>query len=275
MDMVTREVVEGWLQHLYRATGADSFFEPPFMKVASAHDPLWETFRSVIGPFHWTPQEALAQECPGAAAASVVVFVMPIGKAARMDNRRVTGRPATSWARGRGFGSEVANLMSTQLCLLLADAGHAASSPHQTMTRQKFDYAARGFSSAFSERHAAFVAGLGTFGLSGGLITEHGIAHRIGSIVTSLPLAADTREYGDDPFAWCTRCGACMRRCPAGAIGAEVSDRDRRKCFEQVYVKNVPTQAHEYGWLKLGIGCGLCQTAVPCEERRPVAAKGY
>ena len=41
--------------------------------------------------------------------------------------------------------------------------------------------------STWSERHVAYAAGLGTFGLSRGLITARGIAMRCGSVVTDLP----------------------------------------------------------------------------------------
>lgn len=41
------------------------------------------------------------------------------------------------------------------------------------------------YTSNWSERHVAFVCGLGTFGLSKGLITEKGIAGRLGSLIVS------------------------------------------------------------------------------------------
>jgi len=44
-----------------------------------------------------------------------------------------------------------------------------------------------GPASSWSERHAAYAAGLGTFSLNDALITPKGIAHRLGS--------ADYRSY--------------------------------------------------------------------------------
>ena len=49
-----------------------------------------------------------------------------------------------------------------------------------------------GFASTWSERHAAYASGLGTFGLSDGLITPRGQAMRCGSVVARIavpPLA--------------------------------------------------------------------------------------
>ena len=73
------------------------------------------------------------------------------------------------------------------------------------------------YASNWSERHVAYVCGLGTFGLSKGLITERGMAGRFGSIVTDAELAPTPRKYSD-PFEYCTKCGACQFRCPAKAI---------------------------------------------------------
>ena len=48
------------------------------------------------------------------------------------------------------------------------------------------------FASSWSERHAAYAAGLGTFGLSDGLITAKGKAHRVGSVVAKIPIPPTT-----------------------------------------------------------------------------------
>ena len=123
--------------------------------------------------------------------------------------------------------------------------------------------------SAVGDKLGAFVAGAGTFGLSAGLITEHGVAIRLGSVVTTLELPADPRPYGDDPFAWCTRCGACIRRCPAHAIGPEFKDRDKPACARYAVEHVAKDREKTYGWLDRALGCALCQTGVPCEFHRP------
>ena len=161
--------------------------------------------------------------------------------------------------------------MRSQLAGLLTEAGYPAVAPH---LEQREIYPAPGwdvkhFTSSWSERHVAFVAGAGTFGLSAGLITEHGVAIRLGSVVTTLELPADPRPYGDDPFAWCTRCGACIRRCPGHAIGKEFADRDKPGCAHYCVTHVAPDRAEHYGWLNRALGCALCQTAVPCEFHRP------
>ncbi|MBT8506842.1 4Fe-4S ferredoxin [Methanomicrobiaceae archaeon CYW5] len=67
----------------------------------------------------------------------------------------------------------------------------------------------------FSHRHAAYMAGLGTFGVNNMLLTpEYGPRVRFGSVLT-------TAELPEDPVMeeeLCTRCMECVLRCPAGAL---------------------------------------------------------
>ena len=48
--------------------------------------------------------------------------------------------------------------------------------------------------STWSERHVAYVSGLGTFGLSGGLITAKGQAVRLGSVDSPGPYPVHTSD---------------------------------------------------------------------------------
>ncbi len=264
-----RSDVESMVNGLYRATGAAAFFDAPLLGVAAADDPWFDRFKTVIGSFHWTPSEALALAAPGAEARSVIVWILPVAASVREANRSRNREPAPEWAAMRSFGELCNENIRRQLCRRLETAGWAAAAPHLEQLKRGVKVVELGFASHWSERHAAFVAGLGTFGLSAGLITLRGIAHRVGTVVTDAELEPDVRPYGDDPFAWCTRCGACVRRCPAGAVGLRFEDRDKPKCYTYIAEQISARRAEKYGWLDLAIGCGLCQTAVPCEFKRP------
>jgi len=70
----------------------------------------------------------------------------------------------------------------------------------------------------FSHRHAAYLAGLGSFGLSNVLLTpEYGPRVRFTSIFTTAEIEGDPIK-GED---LCTRCLACYNHCPVNAVKRE------------------------------------------------------
>jgi epoxyqueuosine reductase QueG len=252
----------------------EPMYDEPLVGVAAAHDPWFARFKQVIGPFYWGPQEALALVAPGATARSVICWCLPIGSTARQANRQETQIPARPWAYVRTYGEELNTRLRRGMEERFRSLGFAALAPAIAPENRFGEHPGVGISSFWSERHTAFVAGLGTFGLSGGLITRRGVAHRLGSIVTDAEFPPSPRPYGDDPFAWCLRtargeCGLCIDRCPVGSIGETVAARDKGACMRH-YAGTVSEYGEKaFGWKGI-YGCGLCQTRVPCEDRNPV-----
>jgi epoxyqueuosine reductase len=126
-----------------------------------------------------------------------------------------------------------------------------------------------GMASTWSERHAAYAAGLGSFSLNDGFITDRGIAHRCGSIIADVAIPPKKRTCAD-PWSNCLflrdgSCGLCMRRCPVGAISP--NGHDKEKCREYCYGEVRNAAIERYGVTEAG--CGLCQTQVPCEAGVP------
>jgi epoxyqueuosine reductase QueG len=125
------------------------------------------------------------------------------------------------------------------------------------------------YSTNWSERHAAFGAGLGTFSLTGNFITEKGTAGRLVSLVTSAPIKGEKAFLlrSDLPGIYdnCTLCGACKKRCPVGAIPDEPGTKIILTC--RTFMGRV-SKARTPLW-----GCGLCQAAIPCEHTNPARKK--
>ncbi|MBL8025776.1 MAG: epoxyqueuosine reductase [Fibrobacteres bacterium] len=263
------EGVSKVLLNLYHATGADRFFAEPLIGIASAEDALFSRYKSIIGDFHWTPIEALQKENPSAKASSVIVWILPVNEHARKANRLEKENPSHAWAEMRSFGELANEQMRLQLSKVLTAAGFASIAPHLQQKKLGIKFDQLGHASYWSERHAAFAAGLGTFGLSAGLITEAGIAVRIGSVVTEMAMPPSIRSYGDEPYAWCTMCMACKRRCPVAAVGNTPAERNKKRCNVHIDIEISENRAERYGWIDFELGCGLCQTKVPCENRRP------
>jgi len=119
--------------------------------------------------------------------------------------------------------------------------------------------------------------GLSTFSLSDGLITPKGVAMRCGSIVTTAVIAPTSRPYPNHQanclFYRDGNCRNCAKRCPAGAITE--AGHDKIKCREFV-VNTQPAilkkLGREQGYIGRYVGCGMCQTGVPCESCIPKSA---
>jgi epoxyqueuosine reductase QueG len=182
--------------------------------------------------------------------------------------------PSREWAHTRNYGEKFNTLLRLHVVGFLSGSGYRALAPQLSPAWKRIDDALVGIASTWSERHAAYAAGLGTFSLNDGLITERGIAHRCGSVITDLVLPPTTRS-GADPRGNCLyhregSCGICIDRCPAGALSRE--GHDKRKCREYVHGE-IPCAVGERFQVS-ELGCGLCQTMVPCEGMIPRAWNG-
>jgi epoxyqueuosine reductase len=255
--------------------GGGRYFDEPLVGFASAADPLFQEYKRIIGPFHRTPTEWMATE-PGATCmvqGTVICWILPVTRATRESNRKERVWPSREWAHTRYYGEEFNNLLRLHLVAFLSGLGHRAIAPQLSPGFEWVDDAPVGIASSWSERHAAYAAGLGTFSLNDGLITERGIAHRCGSVITDL-LLPPTKRSCTDHRSNCLyyrdgSCGICIDRCPAGALSRK--GHDKPKCREYLYGDIPRAVAERFQVSK--IGCGLCQTMVPCEGSIPRGGK--
>jgi len=232
-------------------------YEEPIFGVAAATDPYFAECRrpEVVGPEFRMPEEWLE------GAQSVISFFLPFTEAVRASNR-CDGDTSPAWLHGRIEGQKYLEKLSLAIAEELRAAGYRAVVPIlEEGFRQIQDPEQGRFLSTWSERHVAWTAGLGTFGLSKGIITRRGMAGRFGSVVTDLELTPTQRPY-TGIYDYCNGCGACAVRCPAGAIDP-VRGKDKVSCWrmqQEIRKKTLPR-----------FGCGKCQTGVPCEHGFPAA----
>ena len=253
----------------------DPAWEQALVGFSSGADQIWQQYKEYVGAFHWTPWEVFnqhrSQKIVTTEELTVISWILPQRKQVRNTNRRAKKYPSEEWARIRVYGEAFNVALRQHVAQSLENEGYAAIAPmlvpNWTIVKsERFSYA-----SSWSERHAAHAAGLGTFGLCDGLITEKGKAMRAGSVVAKIAIKPSPRPYSNHR-AYCLyfadgTCGKCIDRCPARAITE--AGHDKEKCREHLarsreYVKK--TYRFE------GYGCGLCQVGVPCEDGIPVKA---
>ena len=260
--------------------GADlPAFDTPLVGFANGADPLFARIKEDIGAdFYWTPHEAFALafagDVPPAGELTVIAWILPQTAATRAAHKACRDLPDIAWSRARHFGEKVNENLRRFVVGELAGEGIRAVAPTLLPAWDRHISPRFGFASNWSERHAAHVCGLGTFGLSDGLITARGKAVRVGSVVAHTVLPPTPRTYATHN-AWCLAasgrvCRACAKRCPAGAIGPE--GHDKVKCKD--YIRGVTAPYVEENQLGFRVNsCGLCQVGVPCEARNPTAKR--
>jgi len=273
IELVIREFCASARNSLQMQTGEPAWAEP-LIACARGDDPLFEQLKNDIGSFYWTPLEAFRLAWPDleatAAELAVIVYILPQTEATRLDQRGATEVPAERWARSRFHGEEFNCALRLHLAEQLTNAGSPAVAPERLGDFAYRDSERFGIASNWSERHTAWIAGLGTFGLSDGLITRVGKAVRFGSVVARVDLEATPRSYAghQDWCLWYARgtCGACMKRCPINAITE--AGHDKPACFD--YIRNVTTPYVRDNYGTGATPCGLCQVKIPCEAGSPI-----
>lgn len=250
-------------------------FDPPLLGLARGDDPMFGSLKEIIGPFHWTPEEAWALARPEhplpAGAITVLSIAMPHSHETTQAQRKEKEHPSLYWVYARNSWPAVSGALCRRLIGALKDRSVDAVAP-ELLPQFRQVKTAFGHRAVWSQAHVAHIAGLGTFGLAGGLITRRGKGVRLCSLLLEGVWPVEKRPY-EGPFDWCLHsrdgaCGACAARCPAGAVALD-GGFDRKACLTYIsghkfLLGNLPGVDP-----KNGTGCGLCHTNVPCATRKP------
>ena len=235
--------------------------DAPLIGFASADNPLFETFRrdEVIGSQWRAPKEWMPE------AKSVAVFFFPVSSAIRTRHRAAKTATNEAWNYGYGKHGQVLNAFIEGLTAELESLGIHYHIPtkdpafkieqHPVMSGGKEDVH---YSTSWSNRHVAFAAGLGTFGVHRHLITKSGCSGVLASMILDREMEPTVAEY-KDPYENCIHCGACVNRCPAGAITLE-NLRNLKEC--RTYAGSLRKE-NDPG------NCGKCLVGIPCEYVKP------
>ncbi|MBR6735451.1 MAG: epoxyqueuosine reductase [Oscillospiraceae bacterium] len=234
-------------------------FDDPIFAIGDANDPLFKELKSpgvvseeLILPGEWLP-----------VAKSVISFFLPFTDEVKRSNCDMSSSASDEWLHARIEGQMILDIFADYIKSELEKAGFEAIVPALDPRFKTIEP----FTSNWSERHAAYICGLGTFGLSKGLITKKGMTGRFGSVITNAELPVTEREYSS-PFEYCNMCGKCAKNCPVGAIDPSkgvACGKSHEICATIVRQKLPPHGKNQ----RIRYGCGKCQVAVPCESCIP------
>lgn len=260
----------------------DPIWDEPVIAFADGNDPLFQEYKTVIGEYHATPREVLEMYLKTGGLGkkdlsriSVISWVLPSTAKTRLSMRPETTVCSLRWNHTRLKGQEINYRLERYVVSLLESQGYLAVAPDLAKWWSMIEEPG-GLSCRWSQRHVGYAAGLGTFSLNDGFITTKGIAIRLGSVVTNLALPVTSRPYANHLvnclFFRQGNCGKCIPRCPARAISEK--GHDKKKCEQ--YLKDLKINLEKSGQLATNgflytdiVGCGFCQTGVPCENCIP------
>ncbi|HAF17441.1 MAG: epoxyqueuosine reductase [Thermacetogeniaceae bacterium] len=244
IDMVVKSVNESERKDLFRE---------PLVGFSSADNPLYRQLKEIIGPEHLYPQDILPE------AKTVVSFFIPFSEKVVVSNRKQEA-VSREWAESYVEANKLINEISSKMIEYLEDRGISAATVKAT-----YNYDEKTLKCGWSHRSAAYIAGLGKFGVNRMLITRVGCAGRYGSVVIAQEIAPDKRTDEPDKRTdeeFCVyhkkgKCLNCIKACPVGAL--DIDGFDKFKCHDRL---------KENAKLFTGPGrcdvCGKCVVAGPC-----------
>ena len=240
--------MEHFLTEYRSAAGVQTQWKLPLIGFAGADHPYIRSLKQLISPTHYMPEEIL----PGART----ILSYFVGFQDEIGQGNIPGdAPSLDWTRAYTETNEMFLHMNAHLQKTLASWGYRAASPEHTGT-----LGPDRIYSNWSQRHIAYAAGLGTFGMNNMLITDNGCGGRFYSLVTDLPvLPGEPLERENCLYKRSGTCGACIRRCPVGALSAQLPF-DRARCRKQLRANE---SAHGERV------CGKCTVGMPCTFRAP------
>lgn len=238
-----------------RKEDIDSEWKEPLTAYADAADPLFKKLKEVISPTHQLPTELLED------AETVITFFLPFVEKINKSNieDRLSSR---QWAKAYLETNQLIMEINKHIKKILNSKGY-----NSTVIAATHNFREDELISDWSHRHAAYIAGLGTFGINNMLITEKGCAGRIGSIITNLKLQPTERPKEEFClYKYNGSCKVCVERCVVNALTENSADFARFDCYD-ICLKN--DDYHK----ELGLTdvCGKCCVNLPCTDQNPIS----
>jgi epoxyqueuosine reductase QueG len=228
-------------------------WKKPIVAFASANDPMFHKLKEVANPNHLMPDDIL----PG--AKSVITYFLPFDESIPISNMK--GKNSSlEWARAYVETNKMIGKLNDFLIDSIKDMGYKAA---KLDPKLNMDY--ENLISVWSNRHVAYIAGLGTFGLNNMLITKNGCCGRLGNVVTDLELIP-TKRPGHEYclFKFNGSCAYCATKCVNDALHRDKFDR--YKCYEMCLENDkLHSELNEEAQV-----CGKCLTVVPCSFNIPL-----
>lgn len=249
--VITQEIIR-FLGDYQELKSVRTRWGEPLAGFADAEDSLFLQLKDAVSPTHAMPGDLLEN------ARTVIAYFLPFDKEIPKKNRHHF-HAAKEWAVAYVETNQLIIDINRHLSQVLKEKGFSAAilPPTHNFDKKKL-------MSDWSHKHAAYIAGLGKFGVHHMLITEKGCCGRLGTLITDAEIPATERNSSE----YCLykhnkTCAVCVKKCVGNALTLE--QFDRHKCY-QFLLENAKIYENE------GIAdvCGKCASIVPCSFHNPV-----
>lgn len=245
-----RNEITGFITHFieHYTQGQESIWRTPLIGFADADSPYIQKLPEIVMPEHKLPKDFLEN------AKVVISYFVPFTKKHGDTNLEVEDNYASvPWAHSYSGTNQMFEKLNLALVEEVQRLGYKAVIPYNIGMDEKL------LKSPWSQRHIAYAAGLGTFGINNMLITDSGCCGRFGSVVTNLPIQpGKIIEKERCLYKQNGSCKVCINHCFAGAL--TVDGFDREKCY-QMNCRNIEKYGEEC--------CGKCDVGLPCSYKMP------
>ncbi|MFX1310324.1 MAG: epoxyqueuosine reductase [Promethearchaeota archaeon] len=252
MKEIIENLFKDFIYSYKKSSNSKTQWEDPIIEYAKADDPGFIQLKKIVNENHKLPNQLLHH------AKTVISYFIPFNQEIVSSNSK--GKTASKeWA----IAYIETNNLITELNKFLA----------KELKKENFDsvkipvthnFDENELISYWSHKHAAYIAGLGKFGLHKMIITEKGCCGRLGSLITSAKIEAIKsidKEYC--LYFHDGSCKKCVDKCVYNILN--VDSFDRHKCYK-VCLAN----GRRFSHLGLSDVCGKCACGVPCSIKNPV-----
>lgn len=224
-------------------------WKEPLVGFADANGDYIQSLREIVSPTHYLPKDFLP-ECT-----VVISYFLPFTTDVGVSNLE-TESPSPIWITAYNETNRLFPRLNEHLLQVISEWGFLAANPCPVgMIDGEHIY------SNWSQRHIAYAAGLGTFGINNMLITEEGTCGRFYSLITNLPVPPDQSLTEERClYKHSGRCGLCVKKCPIHALDL-TKPFNRRTCASRLseFEKRLGADA-----------CGKCIVGLPCTYNNPI-----
>ena len=246
-SLITNKIIE-YVKSYPTRKNVKNIWKEPIVGFADANGPYISALKEIVTPAHLLPGDFM--ENPNI----VISYYVPFTEELAALNMNVEGNlAAQEWSDAYNLTNTMIQDINQYVADFLNEMGYRAVSP----TGVIFDK--ERILSNWSQRHIAYAAGLGTFGINNMLISEKGCCGRYGSVVADLPVEPD-QILKEERCLYKKNggCMKCVKNCFSGALTSE--GFDRKKCFEICMMNDARTGADV---------CGKCDIDIPCAFKAP------